>query len=186
MPMECPTCPSCRSVKDVFPVSRIYIAGITRRSNRSEADRAVLRAVYGDESAQSDDFWKRSVRFEPPQAASIPSRPLHPDLMAGFGLVFLAVLVGNVFAASQRLWIAPLWVGLGLGILYLLARPRWMAFYRAQMALYRDRSNGIANGLERWHRIYYCSREKLLFEAGELAAAKWGECETIEWEKVRS
>jgi hypothetical protein len=186
MSMECPTCPSCQSEKDVFPVSRIYIAGITRETNRNEADRSVLRVVYGDANPQEDDFWQRSLRFAPPHAAPPPPRPLHPDLIAGFGLVFLIVLVGNVFAASHRLWLAPLWVGLGSGILYLLARPRWLGFYRAKMAQYRTRSNVLMNALERWHRTYFCAREELLFEAGEQAATKWGECEAVELEKART
>lgn len=170
MPRECPACPSCQSVEGVLPISRIYIAGITRPPHRTEADWAVLNAVFGSRFTLTEGLDKRFHLFEPPGTAPDKPRPLHPDMAALIAAIFLLVLVGNVFEANRQLWTAPLWLGAGLGVIYLLFRQRLMKDYRSALVTYHSDWQSLANDMARWRRVYFCPRDEVLFEISEDAA----------------
>lgn len=170
MPTECPACPSCQSTEDVFPVSRIYIAGITHPTHRSEADWAILRAVYGDTHARMKDFGQHFRRFNPPSSEPDGLRPLHPDMAAVMTAVFIVVLVGNVYAAIRQLWTTPLGLGAILGFMYLLSRRRLLGHYRAVQESRKIDWHSLTSELARWRRFYYCARDELQFEMDEQAA----------------
>jgi hypothetical protein len=157
-------------VEGVLPISRIYIAGITSPAHRSEADRSVLGAAFGVRPAMMEGLRERLHEFEPPRSEPSRLRPLHPDLAAAVGAVFLLVLIVNAYAANRQLWAAPLWLGAGLGLVYLLGRMRLMASYRSALETRRRDRQSLANAMARWRRVYFCPRDALLFEMDGQAA----------------
>jgi hypothetical protein len=157
-------------VEGVLPISRIYIAGITSPAHRSKADWAVLGAVIGSGPALKAGLSERLHEFEPPRSEPNRLRPLHPDLAAAIGAVFLLALVVNAYAANRQLWAAPLWLGAGLGLIYLLGRKRLMARYQLTLETRRRDRQSLANDMARWRRVYFCPRDALLFEMEEQAA----------------
>ena len=164
MPEERPKCPFCLSSQDVFPVSRIYVAGITKPSHRTPADWAILKAVYQDliDAGVRSSFV--SGYFNPPAIDKETTHPFHPDMGLAFILTPLVILAGNMYGGNIPWWPAPLGTAAIAALIYLFTRRGWIARYHTGISdEYRKGLRGEEE-MAHWQRMYFCSHDRQIFE----------------------
>jgi hypothetical protein len=157
-------CPSCHSTETVYPVSRIYIAAITRPESRNVADWDLLRSILGHELAGSEKASERlSERLKPPAGAHHRLGPINPDYLLGGIEIVGIVYIGNAFAAHLPGLLPALGVAVGLGIVYLFLRPGLKANYNKEKAALRAAAIAYENEIHKWQSLFYCKRDDLVF-----------------------
>jgi hypothetical protein len=160
---EKPCCPVCKSGQDVFKVSQIYVAAITRAENRSAEDRQILVNIYGKELLSAAEIHQVAQQFGPPSGRSQVVRPVPPDLIAGmFSAVALVFLVNTFWVARPVFWaILGIWLLSLAG--YWSTRKSVLNRYRGMETTALGDRKAVEISVGKWMKAYYCGADGCVF-----------------------
>jgi hypothetical protein len=159
------TCPACGQADQVEKVSKLYITGIEMQ--RKPKDGVIQPGSEAGSSSIAGSF-ALSRRLAPPSSSQkANTRPIHPDLVVITFSLILPVFLYGIYT-SQRPVLLPM-----VGILLLMygayfwKRKVIVARFERQEKERQAKDERIRRGITRWMRLYYCSRDDGVFEAGK-------------------
>lgn len=171
---QAPACPVCALADCAYKVSLLYLEASARLSHRETTNQPELDAVLRDllpedcTPADQNNLLNRMVTiFAPPAGERQVTRRIHPDWMILF-LFGIGLFIMNQIAQSQP-GSLPVFASLfGLTLLfYLLLRKPILRRFTALLAQEQDGKNRVERAVARWMRLYYCSRDQIVFDPEE-------------------
>ncbi len=174
MPGSSPVCPHCGMKDKTYKVSLLYIESTARlhhheTTNQPELD-GLLRDLAPDplqSAAQQQLLEKMIASFEPPSGKKQVTRRIHPDAMIVFlWLVGLLVIVQARSVNSPQLPMILLLLGATI-VAYLTFRRIIVRRYQESVQKEKDEKEQVEEAISRWMRLYFCSREQIVFAPDE-------------------
>ena len=166
-------CPVCHQADQVEKVSTIYLTGIEAGRHPSGASsqaggRDSSTRPTGLKASLASGRHALSRRLAPPSSGKeLPIRPLHPDtVVLTFSLVVPIFLFGIL--TSQPRMLLPMLVMLAVFYgLYWWQRKTVIAKFELQRTTRQASNEHVKRGLDRWMKLYHCSRDDVVFEPGK-------------------
>jgi hypothetical protein len=174
MSASLPVCPQCNFADKTYKVSLLYLEGSARLSRRERENQPVLEAALADllpeESSQAveDQVIKHLIRtFTPPEGEKRVTRRIHPDgMVAVFTLVAGFLIIQIAGDQPGALPAAAIILTAALGA-YLLSRKSVVGKYEDTKREEVENFERIEKEVNRWMRLYFCSRDQAVFYPGE-------------------
>lgn len=162
-------CPACGKADRVEKVSTIYVLGIGL--NRLPSDeQAQLKGKITDPtlvSLPSSGLRALGKRLAPPSSGRPGTfRPIHPDMVViTFSLIVPIFLYGILTSQPGMTFPVVVLLATVYGIYFWKRRAIISKFTRQQQTRQAE-AERIKQGIARWMKLYYCSRDDGVFEPG--------------------
>lgn len=156
-------CPVCGQSDQVEKASTLYLIGIGLNQDQSQGQ--VSNPNVRSKPTPSQRALSR--RLAPPASGKqVIIRPIHPDMVVvAFSLIAPVFLYGIL--SSQRVMFLPVLAVLAIFYgFYFWKRKTMIARFEDQQASRQAADERVKRGVERWMKLYYCSRDDGLFVPG--------------------
>lgn len=169
-----PACPVCAHADRSYKISLLYLEASARLNHRESTNQPELDAVLVDvlpenctDAEQTQVLNRMVTMFAPPSGQRQVTRRIHPDWMILF-LFGIGLFIIFQIAKSQPGGL-PVFVSLvGASLLaYLLLRKPILSRYDGLLAQERADKSRVERAVARWMRLYYCSRDQIIFDPEE-------------------
>lgn len=165
-----PACPHCGHFDQTYKISLLYLECSARLHQKETINQPELDGMLNnlgidvENQGVSPQLLSQMIQwFAPPEGEKQVTRTIHPDfIVLVFGLVAVFLVYQVSIYQSSQFPIAVIILA-AAGLAYLLARKTIVTRYQARMIQEQETNRQVEQAINRWMRLYYCSRDQGIF-----------------------